>query len=635
MCGVAGWLRAGTAPPEETRCAVQRMTECLAHRGPDDAGVYQDGPVVLGHRRLSILDLSDAGHQPMRGADGRYVMVYNGEVYNFRALADELRALGCTFHSGSDTEVILAAFGAWGHAALERFDGMFALALWDTAARELLLARDRAGIKPLYFALDERGLVFASEVKAVQVARGGGPARPDASAVADVVLVGSLFGTRTMLEGVDALRAGEMLVCGADGRQRERRFFHTLAEDVRPERYAASDRMSDRAHVDHLDALLQRSVQMHLASDAPVGVLCSGGVDSSLLTAMTHRLHPSVKIFHATYDGPGNEEAYARQVAEHLGCEIIYARMTREYYLGKMVRAVWHLDLPSYHPNDISLYSVCELAHEHGCKVLVSGEGADELFGGYSWHRDSLRSFRRTAAVRRLSALPRRARSGFQRVADGMAELFPFSPEGLWHVTAPQSNQRMLAQAAQGVVGTGGRWAAWRGALERYGFVADEGERHTLAHIFSNTAGHLDSILWRTDRLGMMTAVENRVPILENEIMEYGVNLPLRFKIRGREGKWVLKKVAERYLPHEVIYRPKAGFPVPWWSYLPQRTPGMWEGGFVAEHFGMSPAMIEEWVEGMPLLRWRLTNLEIWGRLFARALPLAEVEAWFAGAVGA
>ncbi len=631
MCGIAGFLARGRRSQAEQRATVEAMIGLVGHRGPDDSGIESRGPVAFGHRRLSILDLSCAGHQPMTSHRGNLLLSYNGEVYNFQALAAELSGLGATFASHSDTEVILEAIAQWGSRAYERFDGMFAIALWDEGRGELTLTRDRAGIKPLYYWTGEQGVLFSSEVKSIwQALHRVADRRIDTQALTDVVLTGAVYGAQTMLHGVRALRPGESLTFSADGATVRSGYFHRIIDDVSEARYAELAGLPDGQLEDRLDGLLKTSVELHLTSDAPVGVLCSGGVDSSLLTAMSVQSRPDLAVYHATFDGPGNEQRYAEMVTQRLGTKLRLANMTREFYLDHMVRAVWHMDVPSYHANDISLYSVCKLAHDDGCKVLISGEGADELFGGYSWHLGQVRALRmarRLAVLRRINA---RLGALAHRAADTLASGFAAGPERLWLFGAPVQSTRAIARAVEGASAGGARWSDWHAALGAYSFVKDPDEAAVLAQMLGNVSGHLDTILWRTDRLGMMASIENRVPILENEVIRMGVNLPLRAKIRRDVTKWLLKRVAGRYLPSQVITRPKAGFPVPWVGYLGRDMRALWRDGFVSDQFGMTPDALESWIDADHALRWRLLNLEIWGRLFVRSNPVDEVAAWFA-----
>jgi asparagine synthase (glutamine-hydrolysing) len=628
MCGIAGWLASNERFYERAQHAVPRMMALMRHRGPDDSGLYCNAAIVLGHQRLSILDLSQAGHQPMTFG-GRYTIVYNGEVYNYRALARELAALNIKFASSCDTEVVLGACATWGLRALPLLNGMFALAIWDSVTQELLLARDRAGIKPLYFYTGPEGMIFASEIKAIWDAIPERAAQANQAALCDLILTGHREGDITPFAGVRALRAGQYLLFGADAQLKQEGFFHTLRADVQAQRYHASARVPVAEHLLQLDKAMQSSVDMHLLSDAPVGVLCSGGVDSSLITALVHRTNPKVRIFHSTFAEEGNEEAFALQAARHIGCKIDFAQMTWDYYCEHWVDAVWHSDLPIYHPNDISLYSVCELARAHGCKVLLSGEGADELFGGYEWHGRAARRYRMLARLRRM---PPRLFSFISKAIaksmDGLVDLFLVAETGMWTVGFPQASQRRLAHAAQGTLSSGAQMRAWEEALATYDFL-DEASRRTLAHIFADLSGHLDTILWRTDRMGMMASIENRVPFLENEIMRYAVNLPLELKVRHRQCKWLLKKLACKYLPAAVVYRPKIGFAVPWRSYLPRDAQPLWSNGFLTHSLNLTPAMLESWASGDAGLRFRLLNLEIWGRLFVLREPLDNVRTTF------
>jgi asparagine synthase (glutamine-hydrolysing) len=630
MCGIAGYLGQSVLQRQERESSVHAMVGVLEHRGPDDTGIESDGPVTFGHRRLSIIDLSCAGHQPMMSHTGSLIMSYNGEVYNYRQLRAELEAEGSVFTSASDTEVVLEAITHWGDRAFRKFDGMFAIAIWNKETRTLTLARDRAGIKPLYIWTGKEGVLFASETKSIwRVLTHWGRAQVSERSLSDVVLMGSLYGSQTMFAEVTALRPGEVVTFDADGQKRSSTYFHTVAGDVDKGTYDELAAASDGALIDRLDNMLSQSVEMHLTSDAAVGVLCSGGVDSSLLTAMSVRSRPDLGIYHASFVGPGNEQEYAEMVAARLRTKLRIATMTREFYLDHMVRAVWHMDVPSYHANDISLYSVCKLAHEDGCKVLLSGEGADELFGGYSWHLNQVKSQSLTKRLHGIGRIHRRAAGVLQKLADSLSTSASTVPDRLWLVGAPVQSARSIASAAQGLSAMGARWNDWQLALGAYSFVGNADQSAVLAQMLANVAGHLDTILWRTDRLGMMASIENRVPILENDIIRFAVNLPLKAKIRRGQTKWLLKEVARRYLPAPVIDRPKAGFPVPWVSYLGNDLTRAWKGGFIADYFQMTPATIEAWIATDHALRWRLLNLEIWGRLFVRHEALDDVIAWF------
>lgn len=635
MCGIAGVLGSGRLSPTEQDALVREMVGTMLHRGPDDCGVEQHGAATLGHRRLSILDLSSAGHQPMRSTDERLVISYNGEVYNFRELAAELERSGAVFRSSSDTEVVVEALRQWGADAFRRFDGMFAIALWDRDRRELTLARDRAGIKPLYYTVTPTAVLFASEIKALWRAapRSGGGVLND-QALTDIVLTGSVYGRETMFRGIHAVRAGERIVFSVEAWNGRSEFFARVVDEVDPDEYERIACTPDAELVRRLDTLLSTSVERHMASDAKVGVLCSGGVDSSLITALSVRGRPDLGLYHATFAGPGNEQPYAEAVAGRLGTRLRLAEMTRDFYLGHMVSAVWQMDAPSYHANDISLYSVCKLAHEDGCKVLLSGEGADELFGGYSWHLGQVRALRLARRLGRIRRLHRRAGGILQKAVDAWGTGLSAGADRLWLIGAPNQSTRSIALAAQGASARGARWQDWQEARSAYGFVHDADHGAVLAHMLTNVEGHLDTILWRTDRLGMMASVENRVPMLANDLIRFGVNLPVRDKIRRDRTKWLLKQVALRYLPRQVITRPKAGFPVPWTAYLSGDVRSAWRGGFVSESFGMDADAVEAWASSESALRWRLLNLEIWGRLFAWGQELGAVTEWFAGATG-
>ena len=358
MCGIAGWARREPGPADEGR--LQRMCDLQRHRGPDDAGVYvsADGKVGLGNRRLSILDLSPSGHQPMGNEAGTAWITYNGEIYNSRDLRCELEALGHAFRSGTDTEVVLHAYEQWGTDCLGKFNGMFAFALYDQAAERLLLVRDRFGVKPLYYAWDGGTLVFASEIKALLA--GGIAPRLQRDHLPELFLFTGLTGERALFEGVKVLPPGSLPTLSLRDGSWAVEPLYVPRERVEAGRYAAGDGSSVAEHEGRLQDLLLGSVQRCLISDVPVGTLCSGGLDSSLVTAMARTLSRDVRLFHVSSKGFADmdEAAYARAVARHVGADLIVYEVDRKDLQRGFVDATYFNDNPLTIVHAVPMYYV-------------------------------------------------------------------------------------------------------------------------------------------------------------------------------------------------------------------------------------------------------------------------------------
>jgi asparagine synthase (glutamine-hydrolysing) len=580
----------------------------LSHRGPDNLGHLRDGEIFLGHARLSILDLNEAANQPFR--DEEHALVFNGEIYNYLPLR-AARLANRSLRTTSDTEVLFGLLKELGEACLPLLDGMFALAFWDRARGRLLLARDTVGIKPLYWRKTPDGLEFASEIKSLDC-------RPALAPLREILAHGHVEDGLLPWEGVRELAPGHLLEYDVAARRVRTAPFTDLRRYVRPERCAELAARGDL--VDQLDQLLNDSVAMHLQSDAPVGSLCSGGVDSTLVSALAVRQQRDVRLYHAGVEGGGGEETFAQQASAHLGIPIVYTKMTREEFWRVFPRVTWHSDLPVYHPNDIPLYCITRRAREDGVKVMLTGEGADELFGGYTWHRrfrDTLARYRQDRLRHPLLAkVSRRLWSMFD-YRGGLggfdaADFISHAPLGpaysAQNLELDFRGQAILTQEFRA-------WRRWMECLDTYAGAVPPVDAPVLSFILYNMYGHLGTILHRTDRMLMANSIEGRVPFLENDLFEFGLNLPLREKIRGRQGKDILKRVARRYLPHRLVYRRKAGFPVPWTQYLPRRV-RLLEDGFVSSWTGLTTAQLAPWIENCPTMKFRAIALEVWGRIF-------------------
>jgi asparagine synthase (glutamine-hydrolysing) len=384
MCGIAGLI---CTSPEHCRTdharIVARMCDLQEHRGPDDRGVECIGRVCLGSNRLRIIDLSAAGHMPMSDEDGRWI-TYNGEVYNFQALRAELVRQGHEFRSRTDTEVVLRGFREWGEDVLQRMTGMFAFAIYDGATDTVTLARDRFGKKPLYYTFEDQHILFASEVKALLAATSRREVNQQRLMEWSLYRNVDFGSPETLFTGILSLPPGHFMEIRGGRLGSPQRYYAPEAQ-VTPERYERLATASPEALVRELDATLAASVRDRLVSDVPVGTLCSGGIDSSLITAYCARERQDILAFNVAVTGYRqlDESGYADKVARSLGIRLLTCEANGDVFRDNLVRAIYHSDYPLTHPNSVFFMKVSELARSHGVIVLLSGEAADELFGGY------------------------------------------------------------------------------------------------------------------------------------------------------------------------------------------------------------------------------------------------------------
>ncbi len=571
MCGVVGY-----SGPFEPRALVL-ATDSLAHRGPDDVGLFYDeaAGVGLGHRRLSILDLSPLGHQPMATADAELVLVFNGEIYNFRELRLELEAQGTVFSGHSDTEVLLNLYLAQGAAMLSRLNGIFALALWDRRDGSLFLARDALGVKPLYYAVREGCFAFASEIKALV------HLLPEAGALDMAALQRYLTflwcpGEGTPLKGVSKLLPGEAMVVRA-GRIVHRWTWYRL-----PVFRGVTPTLDEQGAVAGTLTHLREAVRRQMVADVPVGAFLSGGLDSGAIVALAREQNPDIRCF--TIEASGGQEAgstddlpFARRVAKHLGVPLDVVRIDAGRMANDLERMVAQLDEPLADPAPLNVLYISQLAREQGMKVLLSGAGGDDLFTGYRRHRALM-------AERWWTWLPRGLRLGLTNGSGGLDQRRPWSRRlsKLFNGAGLDGDARLVNYF---------RWSgqADLAALYSADFRAALGdtlaEEPMLDFLRPLPAGVsrlermlaleqrfflADHNLLYTDKMSMAAGVEVRVPFLDLDLVEFAARIPAGLKQRGREGKWVLKKAMEPYLPRDVIYRPKTGFGAPlrrWMRY--------------------------------------------------------------------
>lgn len=591
MCGLAGlWLPAGSSPAEVLQDVALRCSAMLTHRGPDDGGVWVDekSGVALAHRRLSVLDLSPAGHQPMHSACGRYVVIFNGEIYNHLDLRTELEHQGNApaWRGHADTESLLAAFAAWGlEVSLRKCVGMFALALWDRESRTLALARDRLGEKPLYYGWVSGAFLFASELKALR-AYPGFPTEVDRGALALYMRHNCIPAPYTIYQGIRKLPPGCVLTM-TDGQDVATPVPYWSASEVAERGQANPFRGTEEEAVDELERLLIRSVAGQMLADVPLGAFLSGGVDSSAVVALMQAQSTlpvrtfTIGFHQASY----NEALEASAVAAYLGTRHSELYVSPSDAMAVIPRLPELYDEPFADSSQIPTFLVSQMARQQ-VTVSLSGDGGDELFGGYNRHYWAAHLWRR------VGPLPHPLRTLLAAV---MQVLPPATWDGLFtrlgRLLPNSMRQRnpgdKLHKLAEMVAARGpeeiylnlvSHWktplGVVRSSAERPSRITDPAARVRLED-FESRMMYLDmvtylsdDILTKVDRAAMGVSLETRVPMLDHRIVEFAWSLPLSMKIRNGQGKWALRKMLYRHVPRELIERPKAGFGLPVGDWL-------------------------------------------------------------------
>ncbi len=580
MCGLAGMIdwRAQT-PADTLRAVAEAMNGTLLHRGPDAGAVWVEAEsgTVLAHRRLAIIDLSPGGAQPMQSADGRYVIMLNGEIYNYRDLRGELEAAGRRFRSESDTEVLLDACAVWGvRGACERTIGMFAFALWDRQTRTLSLARDRLGIKPLYYAAMPTRILFASQLKAFRAVPGWAPS-VDADAIIGYLRLGYIAQPRTIYREAAKLPPGHILTARA-GETPQLTCFWDAREIALAVSCSAEAAVDEQEALEQLDALTRDAVRLRMIADVPLGAFLSGGIDSSTVVAlMQAQSARPIKTFSIGFHEEGYDEAaHARRVAAHLGTEHTEVYIEPSHALEIIPRLPDWFDEPFADVSEIPTYLVSEVTRRH-VTVALSGDGGDELFAGYDRYfwAERLRLILHTipAPLRRASQAALRALSplAWNRVFGVVPPAWrPALPGDRLHKLAtifdhiePDAIYRRLVSlwerphevAAGGAEPHGPFWDA---------SVARDFPDLLSRMQFIDLVTYLpDDILTKVDRATMAVGLEGRVPLLDHRVVAFAWGLPPRLKVQNGKGKWLLRQLLARYVPEALFDRPKMGFGVP------------------------------------------------------------------------
>jgi asparagine synthase (glutamine-hydrolysing) len=577
MCGIAGFIGSSwNGGVDDCEEIARRMASALAHRGPDDEGTWVDAEagVGLGHRRLSILDLSAEGHQPMHSVDGRYVLTFNGEIYNFQQLRRELENSGHRFRGHSDTEVMLAAFCQWGFLpAVKRFIGMFAFALWDRRAGLLHLARDRAGEKPLYYGRAGRALVFGSELKALR-AHPDSCAGIDRHALALLLRHGYIPAPFCIYENTYKLPPGCALTL-TPAHCRDRKTAaptpYWSAQSMAEAGIAHPFEGSEQEATDRLQSLLRQSVAQQMVADVPVGAFLSGGIDSSLVVAlMQAQSGRRIRSFSIGFEQENyNEAHFAKEVARHLGTDHTELYVQPREVLQVIPKLPCIYDEPFADPSEIPTAVLCQLAREH-VKVSLSGDGGDELFGGYNRYLDAERLWNVIGRIpkpfRKLAPyLKSVARAGLKITSGPVRQML----NRVWNLSdiLSASNDRALYQLLMSPNRDPRPWLRNTNEPEIQHDALPAWERlpELLQRMMClDLVWYLpDDILVKVDRAAMAVGLETRVPLLDHRIIEFAWSLPSSFKQKRTQGKWLLRQVLYRYVPPALVDRPKRGFGAP------------------------------------------------------------------------
>ena len=629
MCGINGIALSTRSGRSLDRSVLERMRDVIAHRGPDDVGIFIDGKIGLGHRRLSIVDVA-SGHQPMTNEDNSLQITYNGEIYNHADYRNDLESRGHVYRTHCDTETILHLYEDHGNACVNYLRGMFAFAIWDERKRELFIARDRLGVKPLYYVhTDDGSLYFGSEIKTLFEA---GAITPELNfaALPDYLANHATSGEETLYKGVKRLLPGHSLLW-RDGKLDIKKYWDVSFRKVEDQG------RSDKDYIAEWYELFRTSVRLRLMADVPLGMFLSGGIDSSAIAAvMSGMVDEPIKTFSVAFaEREANELAYARIVAEAYRTNHHEVVVSPEEFFNALPRLVWHEDEPLAHPSSVALYFVSLLASQH-VKVVLTGEGSDELLAGYGRYRKTIlnlslgkhyRSFTpgivRGAVRSGIKGLPTsKVRQKLLRSFLGVAPdiesiyfdnfaVFPLAMQG-----------DLLSTSTIERIGGIDPYAGVRAALEQ-----TDADSLLDRLLYADIKTYLHELLMKQDQMSMATSIESRVPFLDHKLVEFTCSLPERLKLRGGTTKYILRESMKGVLPEAILSRSKMGFPVPigaWFRgayrsiideyVLSERamSRGLFNSDFVRDLVNRHQSGVENHEERL----WALVNFEIWQRQF-------------------
>jgi asparagine synthase (glutamine-hydrolysing) len=633
MCGISGIALSSKSRRQLDPGVAERMRDVISHRGPDDSGLFIEDGIALGHRRLSIVDVS-AGHQPMPNEDGSLQIVFNGEIYNHSDYRAELEARGHVYRTHCDTETILHLYEEHRANCLEKLRGMFAFAIWDRRKKELFIARDRLGVKPLYYAHTEDGsLYFASEIKALLVA---GAVRPELNfgALPGYLANHATSGEETLFRGIKRLMPGHSMIW-RDGNLRIQEYWDV---HFNSDEQARLSTRSDSDIIDEWLDLFNHSVRLRLMADVPLGMFLSGGIDSSAIAAvMSKMVSEPIKTFSVAFkEREANELEYARLVAETFKTDHHEIVVSPDEFFNALPGLVWHEDEPIAHPSSVALYFVSKLAAEH-VKVVLTGEGSDELLAGYGRYRKTIYNLAggkryhkytnrhvRSLVSTSIGVLP----PGLKTKQKLMRTFLCVSPdiESIYFdnfaVFPRGMQQELLTEDAKERMGS----------LDPYVDVTkylEQTDADTLLNklLYADIKTYLHELLMKQDQMSMAASIESRVPFLDHKLVEFSAALPERMKLRGLKTKYILRESMKGKLPEAILNRPKMGFPVPvgaWFRgeyrslledhVLGERVTarGIFDPLFVRQLIDEHQAGVANHSERL----WSLVNFEIWMRQF-------------------
>jgi asparagine synthase (glutamine-hydrolysing) len=629
MCGITGIMQFREGARVEP-ATLRRMCAAMVHRGPDDEGIYTDGSVGIGMRRLSIVDLA-TGHQPLSNEDGTVWIVFNGEIYNHAALRERLQGLGHQYRTHSDTETIVHLYEEYGPDCVQHLRGMFAFAIWDARRQRLFIARDRLGIKPLYYQLTSEQIVWGSEIKVI-LAGPASSAQFDRTVLPEYLAFGYLSGEQTFYNGIRKLMPGHWMEVNPSGQVKIERYWDlpvNESERSQPESY----------YIQTFREMLEQAVSSHLMSDVPLGVFLSGGVDSSAVAALMTKIRRApVETFSVGYaEDEYSELPYARIVAQHLNSTHHEVLVSQQDFFDTLPHLIRQEDEPVVWPSSVPLYFVARLAHER-VKVVLTGEGADETLAGYTRYAFTLKNAAWDRVYRQI--VPDTLRSGIRgSIADStwigatlrrkLSHTFlarngnswaSFYFDNFFSAFSENDQAGLLTDAVLKQCAAG---SAYRNVLEYWEHSSGE-MLHRL--LYTDIKTYLVELLMKQDNMSMAASIESRVPFLDHPLVEFATNIPQNLQLGGFAGKRILKKAVEDLLPHSILYRPKLGFPTPWsrWLAGPQfdvirkllLEPRSIERGL------FQPAAVERLFDEHRSNHrdhsdriWRLLNLELWHRV--------------------
>jgi len=636
MCGICGVFHSERTR-RVSRDLLVGMNQQIVHRGPDDDGYLVEENVGLAMRRLSIIDVQ-TGQQPLSNEDGNIWIVFNGEIYNHQDLRKALQERGHRYRTRSDTETIVHLYEEYGRKCVERLRGMFAFAIWDRTKRCLFVARDRLGIKPLYYRFDGNTLLFGSEIKTILAYPGVTPEFHH-GALAEYLAFGYLAGEESMFAGIRKLMPGHILTADEHGHVETSPYWDLevkVDDGTQPREY----------YVRRYREQLEECVSSHLMSDVPLGVLLSGGLDSSAVAALTTRIRREpIETFSVGYGEEAfSELPYARTIAEHLKSKHHEVHLSRDEFFQTLPRLIWHEDEPLVWPSSVALYFVARLARER-VTVVLTGEGSDETLGGYTrypWtllnsHMDSVYRKLTPAVLRRtlrnaigwfpLNAAAKRKLEHTFLVRDG-ASWPSFYFDNFYSAFSAAEQDHLLTAEAQQMAGD-----AYAGSMKYWNHSSAD-----LLHrlLYTDIKTYLVELLMKQDQMSMAASIESRVPFLDHALVEFTASIPAKYSTRGMAGKCILKSAMEGLLPDSIVHRQKMGFPTPWAYWLAgpaldnlrslltePRTlqRGLFRGDAIGRLFDEHLAGRRD--HGNRI--WRLLNLELWQRIFLDREPVPAV----------